>query len=107
MRLAGVGEAGQKRLADARVVILADGFVGDVAIRYLAGAGIGHICVKTPALASVARGVDPTVQVALDPGLGVGVALAPFALRRPAAAELAAGAHLALEILRKELQEPK
>jgi hypothetical protein len=107
MRLAGVGEAGQKRLADAHVVVLVDGFVGDVATRYLAGAGIGHICVKAPALASVARGVDPTVQVTVDPGLGVGAALAPFALRRTAAAELAAGAHLALEILRRALEEPK
>jgi len=102
-----VGEAGQKRLAGAHVVVLAEGFVGDVATRYLAGAGIGHICVKVPSLASVARGVDPTVQVALDPGLGVSAAHAPFALRRAAAGELASGAHLALEILRRALEEPK
>jgi hypothetical protein len=86
---------------------LVDGFVGDIATRYLAGAGIGHIRVRAPALAKVARGVDPTVQVALDPGLAVSAALAPFPLRRRAAAELAAGAHLALEILRGALEEPK
>jgi molybdopterin/thiamine biosynthesis adenylyltransferase len=105
MRLAGVGETGQKRLASASLAVCAEGTVGDVATRYLAGAGVGRLRVKNASLATTAHAVDPTVQVEVDSLLELSDASAPFVWRDPAAAELAAGAHLALDLLRKALRE--
>jgi hypothetical protein len=106
MRLAGVGEVGQKRLAAARVDVAADGYVGDVAVRYLAGAGCGYLRVKNPALAAVARAIDPAVRVAVDPTVAVQGPSALYPWRHRAASELATGAHLALRVLRDILEEP-
>jgi hypothetical protein len=105
MRLAGVGEIGQRRLANASLAVNAEGTVGDVATRYLAGAGVGRLRVKNASLAATAHAVDPTVQVDVDSSLEVGGASAPFVWRHPAVAELATGAHLALDLLRKALRE--
>jgi len=105
MRLAGVGEVGQKRLASSSLAVCAEGAVGDVATRYLAGAGVGRLRVKEASLVATAHAVDPSVQVDVDGLLEVGGAWAPFAWRHPAAAELATGAHLALDLLRKALRE--
>jgi hypothetical protein len=106
MRLAGVGEVGQKRLAAARVDVAADGFVGEVATRYLAGAGCGYLRVKSPELAAAACAVDPAVRVAIDPSVDVQVPSALYPWRHVAASELATGAHLALRVLRDLLEEP-
>jgi hypothetical protein len=105
IRLAGVGEAGQKRLAAARVVVAADGFVGEVATRYLAGAGCGDLRVRSSALAAAALAVDPDVQVAIDLSLEVEAETNLYPWRTRAASELASGAHLALKLLRNLLRE--
>lgn len=105
VRLAEVGEAGQNRLAGARVAVTADGFAGDIATRYLAGAGCGSLRVKSPDLAAAARATDPSAQVAVDPSLDVEAETPVYPWRRQAAAELASGAHLALRVLRELLRE--
>jgi|SRR5580658_4447879 hypothetical protein len=104
IRLAGVGEIGQRRIASARLALLADGFAGDVATRYLTGAGVGHLSLKSSLLAGSARAVDPTVHISVDPSLPVGPTHSAFALRYRGAIELAMGAHLALELLRQTLE---
>jgi hypothetical protein len=104
MRLAGVGEAGQRRIACAQLALLADGFAGEIATRYLAGAGVGHLSLKDSMLAASARAVDPTVQISIDPSLPVGPTCSGFPLRERGAIELATGAHLALELLRQTLE---
>ncbi len=106
IRLAGVGEGGQKRLAAAHVVVSADDFVGEIATRYLAGAGCGDLRVRSPALAAAARAVDPDVQVVVDPSLAVDAETTLYPWRMRAASELATGAHLALKLLRNLLREP-
>jgi hypothetical protein len=104
VRLAEVGEAGQNRIAGARVAVAADGFVGDIATRYLAGAGCGSLRVKSPVLAAAARATDPSAQVAIDPSLDVEPETTIYPWRRRAAAELGTGAHLALRVLRDLLR---
>jgi hypothetical protein len=106
MRLAGVGEAGQKRLAAARVDVGADGFVGEVATRYLAGAGCGYLRLKSQELAAAARAVDPAVRVAVDASVHVRASSTLYPWRHAASSELATGAHLALRVLRDLLEEP-
>ena len=63
VRLTEVGAEGQTRLARARVSVSLTGFTGDVAVRYLAGAGVGALRVGDPALAVAAGNVDPQVAV--------------------------------------------
>jgi hypothetical protein len=104
MRLAGVGEVGQRRIACAHLALLADGFAGDIATRYLTGAGVGHLSLKDSLLAASARAVDPTVQISVDPSLPVGPTRSGFPLQQRGAIELAIGAHLALELLRQTLE---
>jgi hypothetical protein len=106
MRLADVGEVGQKRIAAARVDVAADGFAGEVATRYLAGAGCGFIRVKKAELAAMARAVDPAVRVAVDRSIAVQAPSALYPWRHAASSELATGAHVALQVLRDLLEEP-
>jgi hypothetical protein len=93
-----VGVLGQARIARARVEVRASGFAGDIAARYLAGAGVGGLRVPSESVAHAVRAVDPGVEVtvaALDP------VNTPdgFDLREPAARELARGSRLALDAL--------
>jgi hypothetical protein len=104
--LAGVGEGGQKRLAAARVVVPADDFVGEIATRYLAGAGCRELRVRGSALVAAALAVDPDVQVAIDPSIDVDAETTLYPWRTRATSELATGAHLALRLLRGLLREP-
>jgi len=98
-RLAEVGAAGQARIGRAVVDVGASGLEADVAIRYLAGGGVGQVNVRDAALADVARHIDPAVRVGVD----ANVADAPttsFDLRDPVARAFARGAVLALRALR-------
>lgn len=45
MRLGEIGEEGQKRLSDARILIIGCGALGSPVAMYLAGAGVGHITI--------------------------------------------------------------
>ncbi len=104
-KLAEVGAAGQARIARARVDVAVPGLAGEVAVRYLAGAGIGQLRVCTEPLAAIARAVDSTVAVevtAIVDREKDGI-VAQMALRDPAAQALAEGAHLALSALREAL----
>jgi adenylyltransferase/sulfurtransferase len=46
IRVSGIGEAGQQRLLDARVLIIGMGGLGSPAGMYLAAAGVGHLVVS-------------------------------------------------------------
>jgi hypothetical protein len=67
-RLAEVGSAGQARLRGARVDVRLAGHAAEVAVRYLAGAGVGYLRVPHASLADAARAVDPQVAVEVDVG---------------------------------------
>jgi hypothetical protein len=98
-RLAEVGARGQERIARACAEVPFEGFAGEVAARYLAGAGVGALRVREPWLAAAARAVDPAVNVEVAATV---VPPGPFdpGLRHEAARELARGARWALEVLR-------
>jgi hypothetical protein len=107
-RLADVGAAGQQRIAAATVEVRSEGLAGEVATRYLAGAGVGALHVPSPALAAVARAVDPAVRVEVT-GAPAGHEASRDepcddpAFRDPGARDLARGAREALHALRKIL----
>jgi hypothetical protein len=98
-RLAEVGARGQERIARACVEVPFDGFAGEVAARYLAGAGVGALRVRDRSLAAAARAVDPAVNVEVVPTLAVQEESDPR-LQHDVSRELARGARWALEILR-------
>src|SRR5260370_29660941 len=89
-RLAEVGDLGQARIARARVDVCAAGLAGDVAARYLTGAGVRGLRVQSALIASAARAVDPAVEVTVAT-LAAEDPRERFDLREPAARELARG----------------
>jgi hypothetical protein len=95
VRLAEIGAEGQRRIANASVDVGLDGLAADVAVRYLAGAGVSRIRVKDGSLVGIAAAVDPAIEATLDEGLGAEPA-PDLPLRDPVARDLARGAHLAL-----------
>ena len=106
VRLVDVGAAGQERIAASTVEVRSDGLAGEVAARYLAGAGVGGLRVRDHALAAVASSIDPSVRVAIEdtrrapppvdePSVG---------FRDPSAREVARGAREALRTLRGILE---
>jgi hypothetical protein len=101
-RLAEVGPAGQARLRESLVDVPAAGLAAQVAVRYLAGAGVGRLQVRDASLAESARAVDPAVIVDVDGALAMAAAEG-FDLQVPAAREVAAGAAAALRALRVAL----
>jgi hypothetical protein len=107
-RLADVGAPGQQRIAAATVEVRSEGLAGEVATRYLAGAGVGALRVLSPALAAVARSVDPAVRVEVVGAAAGGAGGREEAhedphFRDPVARDLARGAREALHALRKIL----
>jgi hypothetical protein len=101
-RLAEVGSGGQERLAGARVEVRVEGLAAHVAVRYLAGAGVGELQVRDASLAAAAQAVDPGARVGVDPGLSVEPGEA-FDLSDPAARAVAAGAMAALHAMKMAL----
>src|SRR5579863_1118142 len=91
-RLAGVGSDGQARIASAQVDVPLEGLAAEVAARYLAGAGVARLRVRSRAVGEAARAVDGRVQVEVDVDLPLEVqdATVTSAIRDPAARELAA-----------------
>lgn len=99
--LAEVGAAGQARIDTAHVDVGLHGLAAEVAVRYLSGAGVGHLRVVGERLAELARAVDPTVHVEVDTALVADPPAGdPLGLRDPVARDLARGAHHALRALR-------
>jgi hypothetical protein len=103
--LAGIGEVGQRRLARALVSVPGSGFEAEMAVRYLAGAGVGRLRVSTSPLQAAASAVDPTLEVGVEPSLRAAPATCPFEWRDPAAAELANGSYLALHVVRAIVED--
>jgi hypothetical protein len=105
-KLAEVGQAGQARIAAAQVEVRAGGLAGEVAVRYLAGAGVGGMRVRTESLAALAHAIDPTIDVevfsATESEAGEDF-VDPNDLRDPAAYAVAQGAYLALSLLRRAI----
>lgn len=103
-RLAGVGASGQERIAAATVEVQSVDLAGEVATRYLAGAGVGCLRVRQRALAAVASSVDPSVRVAIDDARHAPSPVdEPAGFRDPSAGEVARGAREALRALRRIL----
>jgi hypothetical protein len=116
-RLAEVGAAGQARIVAATIDVPMDGLSGEVAARYLAGAGVGCVRVRSSAIAAAARSVDPAVRVEIatdtsgegprDDRRGLGSSSSrdpPLDLRDAVARDLALGARAALRALRAVLE---
>jgi hypothetical protein len=103
-RLADVGQEGQARIASATVHVPLQGLAGEVAARYLAGAGVAGVRMMSEELAIGPRAIDPRVLVEVDgssprtpPGTSLGI-------QDAAAQEVAEGALFALRALRRALQ---
>ena len=107
-RLTGVGCEGQTRIEGARVDVPLDGLAADVAARYLAGAGVAAVRVRSAAVAEGARAIDRRVAIEVTPALRSEPSeTGPAAgLRDPVARELARGALCALRVVRVVLQDP-
>ncbi len=101
-KLREVGDIGQARIASARVDVRLSSIAGEVAVRYLAGAGFGALRVREDRLAQVARAIDAEVFVQVDASIA-NEAAGGYDLRDPAAREVAAGARAALQALRTAL----
>lgn len=112
MRLPGVGEAGQLRLREARVLVLGAGGLGSPVGLYLAAAGVGHIGIADPDKVEVSNlhrqivhgfdtlGLPKTVSAAealgeINPGLEV--ALHPEGFTVENAADLVARYDLVID----------
>jgi hypothetical protein len=102
--LAEVGVAGQARIEATRVNVAVNGFAAQVAVRYLAGAGVGCLCVRDELLAQSARSVDPNARVEMAAALVADSEPDPLSLRDPVARDLARGAHFALRVLRSAIR---
>jgi hypothetical protein len=100
-----VGEIGQARLDAAQAEVLAEGFVAEVAARYLAGAGVGRLRVVDPSAAASAREANPDVRVdVVEPSEADAAApIDSLDLRDPSTRQLAAGALFALRTVRSTL----
>ena len=94
-----VGTAGQALLASASAEVRLSGFAGDIAARYLAGAGFGRIVVSDVAHANAARHIEPNLNVEVGSG-GSSRPAAAFDLKDDAARDLSAGARAALQAIR-------
>ncbi len=114
-RLPEVGADGQARIVAATVDVPMGGLSGEVAARYLAGAGVGCVRVRTAALAAAAGSIDPAVRVEIDDSIGGSDGKDEFAsfassrtprldLHDPVARDVAMGAVAALRALRAVLE---
>ncbi|HEY1697425.1 MAG TPA: hypothetical protein VGG39_34925 [Polyangiaceae bacterium] len=107
-RLAGIGAEGQARIGRTSVEVRLGGLAGEVAARYLAGAGVGGLTVPSEAVAAAARAVDGRVPVEVDGGATSspvhGPAHASEVLEDAAAAEVLEGARFALRAIKRALE---
>lgn len=104
MRLAEVGRPGQARIEAARIDVPLSGFAAEVAVRYLAGAGVKFVRVRDAAVAETARSIHSGVDVEIDPRLEATAETTTFGLTDPITRQVAFGAHAALRGLRTALR---
>jgi hypothetical protein len=104
-RLAEVGAEGQARIASACVEVRLDGLAADVAVRYLAGAGVGRLRLREDRLVASALEIDPAARAQVDPTVGTDDAVDAFDLRDRAARDVMRGALTALRALRAALEK--
>jgi len=76
-----------------------DGFAADVATRYLAGAGVQCVRVRSEALAQGARALAGSAMIEVEPRIAP-IAAEVLEIDDPSALELARGALFALRALR-------
>jgi hypothetical protein len=105
--------AGQDKIARSDAVVRVGGLAGEVAVRYLAGAGFRRLRVPDVDLVRAAQAVDPEVVVQVssgpspDDGEDPRDFLQELGVRDHSAGEVATGAHVALVTLRAALgREP-
>jgi hypothetical protein len=103
-RLADVGAEGQARIGRASAEVRSEGFAGEVAARYLAGAGVARVIVRDPGLSPIVTAIDPHVLVDVHPSMSAEPTPGDAAFRDPAARELAQGARSALIQIRAALK---
>jgi molybdopterin/thiamine biosynthesis adenylyltransferase len=103
-RLAEVGSTGQASIGAAEVQVGGEGIASLVAARYLAGAGVGAVRVRSATVAAAIARVDSAIRIEVDADLSDEIPDDAFDLRDPAARSLAIGARTALDILRGILE---
>jgi hypothetical protein len=65
IRLAEVGDAGQRRLEEGTCTVRGGGLAAQIEARYLVGAGVGRLVVSDAEVARCARAVDASVDVVI------------------------------------------
>jgi hypothetical protein len=95
-----IGVAGQARIEASHASVRLEGPAADVAVRYLAGAGVRRLLVREARLVAIAQAVDESVVVDVDPGLPLEAGGNVLGLSDDASLELARGAYGALVALR-------
>jgi hypothetical protein len=116
LRLAEVGEAGQRRLAESACVVRGHGLAAKIEARYLVGAGVGRLLVPSEEVARSARQLDASADVRIEAAILDSAArdLEPATATSsedpewarslsPPARDVALGAHRALSSLRRLL----
>jgi len=104
IRLREVGPSGQLQIGRASVDVPLSGIAAEVAVRYLAGAGVGVVRVRDRQLAELAGAIDPAVEVEVDARLEASDVSTTFGLQDPASRDVALGAFVALRALRCALR---
>jgi hypothetical protein len=87
MRVPDVGHEGQRAIAEATVTVPGNDLASEVALRYLAGAGVGTLVVASERLATLGRAIDKRLIFHIDASL----ATAPIADGEAAASRVTEG----------------
>ncbi len=69
MRVPDVGHEGQRAIAAATATVPGDELASEVALRYLAGAGVGTLVVASDRLAMLGHAIDKRLMFRVDPSL--------------------------------------
>ena len=110
VKLAEVGEAGQRRIAESGCTVTGHGTAAIVEARYLVGAGFGRVIVEDEEVARSAKEVDASIDVSVAGASGhrsEKAALEAFVGLHPAARDVALGAYRALAAIRAVVLSPR
>ncbi len=95
MRVPEVGHEGQRAIAEAKATIPGDDLASEVALRYLAGAGVGTLVVASERLEALGRAIDKRLMFHIDASL----ATAPISDTDASMGPVSAGCAFALRFL--------